>query len=129
MDDLCPVVSRVHGGCFLVLCEDGPGAPGLRERDLAAHLEHVERHWRRYLAAGPLRTPSQSGPDGSRIIGSLFLVLATDETEARTLMAGDPYFANGQYHAVRFLEFTPAIGRWLGGKIWADIDTLSGTTR
>lgn len=119
MDHPCPTVPRRAEACFLVLCEDGPGAAALRERDLAGHLAHVERHWRRYLAAGPLRRPGDAA-----LSGSLFLVFAANEAEARALMEGDPYITNGQYRSVRILGFTPAIGEALGGKIWENAESL-----
>ncbi len=121
MDQPCPTVARAEGACFLVVCEDGPDAATLRERDLGGHLAHVERHWRRYLVAGPMRAPGQQA-----LSGSLFLVFADDEADARALMAGDPYITNGQYRSVRVFSFTPAIGQWLGGKIWEDVDSLRG---
>lgn len=121
MDQPCPTAPRMAQPCFLVLCEDGSKAPSLRERDLEGHLAHVERHWRRYLAAGPLRNPGETA-----LSGSIFLVFATDEAEVRTLMEGDPYFTNGQYQSVRIVGFTPAIGLSLGGKIWSDPASLRG---
>jgi uncharacterized protein YciI len=51
-------------------------------------------------------------------VGSVFLVLAANEEEARAFMNGDPYMTAGIYARVTYQVFTPAIGRALGGKIW-----------
>jgi len=114
-----PHVARVPGRCFLIVCHDGPGAPALRVRDLEGHLAHVEAHWRRYVTAGPLRLPGQDD-----LVGSMFLVLADSEDDARTLMAGDPYFTNGQYARVDVWEQTLSIGLVPGGRIWESADAI-----
>lgn len=99
--------------CFLVLCRDDPAKADLRQETRPDHLNYAARHWRRYLAAGPLRDEP-----GGAIVGSMFLVLAKNEEEARAFMNGDPYMTAGIYARVTYQVFTPAIGRALGGKIW-----------
>lgn len=116
-----PTVERLASPVFLFVCKDGPDAAALRERDLAGHLAHVEAHWRRYILAGPLKAPGQTA-----IQGSYFLVLAQEVEEAWSLMRGDPYFTNGQYATIECLDAVPAIGQFVGGKIWPSAEALQG---
>lgn len=114
-----PVVPRLKEKCFLVVCRDGPDAHSQRERELDGHLRHVEQNWRSYVTAGPIREPG-----GDHIIGSVFLVLAETLDDVQTLMNGDPYFTCGMYETIDYTEFTNSIGRFIGGKIWSDIDAI-----
>ncbi|MEQ8404274.1 MAG: YciI family protein [Oceanicaulis sp.] len=118
----CPTVARPKTPCFLILAhdiEDGERAARLRAEHLDGHLEHVEAHWRRYVTAGPIRKPG-----APRIIGSSFLVLASDEAGARALMEGDPYFTCGLYGRVEIYAQTLAIGDYLGGKTWESAEAV-----
>jgi uncharacterized protein YciI len=115
-----PRVDPVAGRCFLVLCRDGENAAALRAEHLEGHLRHVEKHWQRYVTAGPLREPGAEA-----ICGSLFLILADNREDAKALMQGDPYVTSGLYRSTEYLEFTNAIGRFLGGKIWEDAASIA----
>ena len=117
--DVPPTVPRLDRPLFLVTCRDGPDSGEARRRHLDGHLAHVEAHWRRYVLAGPLREPGAAG-----LSGSYFLVLADDVADARALMAGDPYVSSGMYASTEVLEATASIGLHLGGKIWADADSI-----
>jgi hypothetical protein len=66
-----------------------------------------------------LRNPGQAP-----LIGSYFLVRASDADDARSLMMGDPYVASGMYGSMEVLEATASIGRYLGGKIWESADSI-----
>lgn len=112
-------VPRLAESVFAVWCEDGPAAAEARLLELDGHLAHIERHHDRYLIAGPLRPG-----DASAICGSLLLVLAETEEEARQLMQGDPYVTQGAFARMEFRRLTPAAGRWLGGVIWESADQL-----
>lgn len=118
----CPTVKRPQTPCFLLLAhdvEDTDRAARLRAEHLDGHLTHVETHWRRYVTAGPIRRPGEA-----RITGSSFLVLAKDETDARALMDGDPYFTSGLYGRVEVYAQTLAVGEYLGGKTWESADAV-----
>ena len=114
-----PTVERYDSLLYLVICRDGPGSGTARAEKLDGHLRHVEVNWQRYVLAGPLRQPG-SQP----LIGSYFLVRATDEADARALMAGDPYVSSGMYATMEVLEATASIGLYLGGKIWESADAI-----
>lgn len=119
MTDEAPTVPRAGQPCFAFVCRDGPDAAQLRVRDLDGHLLHVERNWRRYLVAGPLREPG-----GERLAGSLLLVFADSLEDAWDLCRGDPYFANGQFESVEVKHLTPSIGLAIGGKIWENTQSI-----
>lgn len=121
MTDTPPTVPRLDRRTFLVIARDGPDAPRLRERDLAGHLAHVEANWRRYVLAGPFRPPGQTA-----ICGSYFLVYAETREELDALMAGDPYFTNGQYASVEAFDAVASIGEFMGGKIWESAEAIAG---
>ena len=102
----CPTVPRHDGKVFLVICRDEPGKSDLRETHLKGHLDHVERNWQRYLTAGPIRNPGATA-----LVGSVFLVFADSEADARALMEGDPYVTSGLYGSIEYFENTLSIGR------------------
>lgn len=118
-DQTPPTVERYDSPLYLVTCRDGPGSAAARAEHLDGHLLHVERNWRRYVLAGPLRNPGEQP-----LIGSYFLVRARDAADARALMHGDPYVSSGMYATVEVLEATASIGRYLGGKIWESADAI-----
>ncbi len=118
----CPTVPRAEQPCFLILARDiadADRAARLRDEHLAGHLAHVERNWRRYLTAGPIRNTGET-----RLTGSTFLVFAESEAEARALMEADPYFTCGLYETVEVFDQTLAVGRYLGGKIWESAEAV-----
>lgn len=114
-----PLVPRMAETCYLVTCLDRPGSASLRHQHLDGHLEHVERHWTRYVTAGPIREPG-----GEALVGSVFLVLADTLDDARALMGGDPYITCGMYASIDYKEFTNAIGRFIGGRIWESREAI-----
>jgi uncharacterized protein len=99
---------------FVITCIDRTDidtAP-LREGARAAHMAHVEAHLDRYLIAGPLKDA------GGVAIGSLLLVEAADEGDARTFLDTDPYASAGFWGDISIHGFLPAAGIWIGGVIW-----------
>ncbi|MFN7053963.1 YciI family protein [Hyphomonas sp.] len=114
-----PHVPKPEGTCYLVICRDGPGAAEFRALHLDGHLEHVERHWTRYVTAGPLREPG-----GEALVGSLFLVMGNSLAEVKALMEADPYLSCGMYASVEYKEFTNSIGQFIGGKIWPSREAI-----
>lgn len=97
---------------WTVILWDGPGAPGLRQRHLGAHLAYAESVMDRLLVGGPFRRP-----DGT-FVGSLLVVDAETEDEVRMILEGDPYFQAGVWSDVRIEPFRPVVGTWIGGKVW-----------
>lgn len=114
-----PVAPRIDGAVFAAWCEDGPESAERRRVHLDGHLNYVERWHDRYLVAGPLRRSGE--PD---LVGSLFVVRAYDEEDARRFLDGDPYFSEGVFKSVAIRHFMPAAGVWMGGVIWESADSL-----
>ena len=115
-----PCVPRPNQKCYLVTCMDKLGSSGLRSDHLAGHLIHVEKHWQRYLTAGPIRNPGEDA-----LIGSVFLVFADSLPDCKSLMEGDPYLTCGMYESITYNELSNSIGLFLGGKIWENVETLA----
>jgi hypothetical protein len=114
-----PRARRLEETAFAVWCADGEAAEALRRDRLDGHLAFVEAHHERYLVAGPLRRDAEA-----RLAGSLFVILAETEAEAREFMSGDPYVSAGVYQSMVYRRLTPAAGRWMGGVIWEDADDI-----
>lgn len=97
---------------YAIIAWDAPDAGPKRDAARDAHFARVETIMDRVAIAGPMK-------DGEgRFTGSLIVVTATDEAEARALFEGDPYFAAGVWDRWEIHAFTPAAGAWIGGKIW-----------
>lgn len=115
-----PHVPRLDQTCYLVICRDGSGSAEPRATHLKGHLDHVEKHWTRYVTAGPIREPG-----GEALVGSIFLVLADDLNSAKALMEGDPYITCGMYETITYHEFSNSIGQYIGGKIWESAEAIA----
>ena len=96
---------------FAFYCRDGANGASLRERLLADHLAHIEANIDDYAVAGPLK-------DGDRTIGSLVVLKAENEAEARAKFEADPYFAAGVWESVTHSHFLGVAGDWVGGVAW-----------
>lgn len=96
---------------YAFVCRDGENGAALRERHLAAHLEHVDRNIAHYAIAGPLKR-------GEVTVGSLLVVKAEDQTAARAFFEQDPYFIAGVWQAIQVEEFLGVAGDWVGGAAW-----------
>ena len=96
---------------FAFHCRDGENAAALRERDLQAHLDHVEANIDRYAVAGPLKR-------GEDTVGSLLVLKGESEDDARAFFERDPYFIAGVWQAIRVDEFLSVAGDWVGGAAW-----------
>lgn len=120
LPDIPPYVPRLEQTCFLVICRDGPNSAGPRATHLQGHLDHVEKHWKRYVTAGPIREPG-----GEALVGSVFLVLADCLAEAEALMNGDPYITSGMYETITYNELSNSVGQYIGGKIWESAEAIA----
>ena len=96
---------------YVFYCRDGEHGKVLRERFLDAHLAYVETHIDRYAVAGPLKRDDKT-------VGSLLVIKAEQEEDARTLFEADPYFEAGVWQSIRAEEFLAVAGDWVGGAAW-----------
>lgn len=89
---------------FVVTLLDRPGAGALRDATSAAHRDFVSTHAARMLLGGPLTDES-----GTRNIGSLIILAAETEAEARAFLAQEPYCKAGVFEQAILRPFRPVI--------------------
>lgn len=89
---------------FAVTLLDRPGADALRHATSAAHRAFVSTHAARMLLGGPLTDES-----GTRNIGSLIILEAETEADARALLTEEPYCKAGVFEQVILRPFRPVI--------------------
>lgn len=97
---------------YAIIAWDAPGSEAARASKRAEHFARVERIMDRLAIAGPLRDA-----DG-RFTGSLVIVEADSEADARSVLEADPYYAAGVWDRFEIRSFLPAAGGWIGGKAW-----------
>jgi uncharacterized protein YciI len=97
---------------FAVIAHDTPNAHTLRTEHLSAHLAHVIEHLETLAVAGPLHDSA------GHVSGSLLVVKADSEDEARAFMALDPYYAAGVWATIEVQRFNAVAGDWVGGRAW-----------
>jgi uncharacterized protein len=97
---------------WAVMCWDSVDAPMLRKAHLANHLRYAESVMDRIAVGGPLR--EGDGPD----FGSLIVLKADHEADARSVLEADPYFTAGVWERTEIFPFRAVIGEWVGGKTW-----------
>ncbi len=90
---------------YAFYCRDGENGPALRERFRSKHMAHVEAHIDDYAVAGPLINDGEP-------TGSLLVIRAADEAEARVKFEADPYFNAGVWQSIRTSEFRALAGDW-----------------
>ena len=88
---------------FVALSKDRANGLETRLANRPAHLDFLKAHPDRIKIGGPLLAP-----DGERMIGSMLIVEARDEAEARALLAEDPYAKAGLFQSVEVLPW-----RWV----------------
>jgi len=89
---------------FAAICLDKRDSFDLRARIRPDHLAFVEANKARVKLGGPF-LDAQGRP-----IGSLLIVEGADETDARNLLAGDPYAAAGLFQTVEVRAWRWTIG-------------------
>ncbi len=91
---------------------DGPDGAEIRLRLIGAHLAHVEAHIDRYFVAGPLKNAE------GQTIGSMLVVEAADEADARAFLDADPYAGAGLWSQIHVAAFAAVAGTSVGGAAW-----------
>lgn len=91
---------------------DGPDGAEIRPQLIGAHLAHVEAHIDRYFVAGPLKNA------GGQTIGSMLVVEAADEADARAFLDQDPYAGAGLWSQIHIAAFAAVAGTSVGGAAW-----------
>ncbi len=96
---------------YAFYCRDGENGAALREKFLAAHLAHIETAIDKIAVAGPLKQNDET-------VGSLLVVKAENETQARETLEADPYFSAGVWQSIKVDQFLGVAGDWVGGAAW-----------
>ena len=78
---------------FVALCTDKPDGLEIRMQHRPEHLGWLEANKARILLAGPFLST-----DG-QMTGSMLIVEAADEADAKALLAGDPFAKVGLFSA------------------------------
>jgi uncharacterized protein YciI len=97
---------------YAIVARDRPGAAAIRTEKLKQHLAHVEGHLDRLAVAGPMRD------EAGAFTGSLLIVKAESEADARALLEADPYYQAGIWNDIDVRAFGAVAGDWVGGKTW-----------
>jgi uncharacterized protein YciI len=80
---------------FLIIARDKPGMAERRAELRPAHLEHLERHAAKLLAAGAMLAE-----DGTSAVGSLILFDSEDRAAVEMFLAADSFTAAGLFESV-----------------------------
>jgi len=99
-------------GFYAIIAHDRPGATATRMDRLEEHLTHIEARLDRFAVAGPLRDAQ------GNVTGSLLVVKAESEADARALLVQDPYYTAQIWSGFEIREFNAAAGDWVGGRNW-----------
>lgn len=99
---------------FTFYCRDGENGAVFREHSREALLKYFQEHGSEFVVAGPL-------VKGEQVVGSLLIIKADDEAQARARLEAIPYFAVGVWQSIRADEYQPLFGDWA-----ADLQALQG---
>lgn len=91
------------GQLFVIIATDGPGTDALRAQHRDGHLAHFRANADRIAVAGPM---------GGERSGSLVVLMAASEAEAREFITGDPFHAAGIWTDIDIRPFKASTGRW-----------------
>ncbi len=108
--------TRPRRTLYLATCHDAEGSAQPREQYMRDHLAHIERHIERFVVAGPA-----IDADGC-INGSILVIDAADEADARRLIEADPYWQHGAWSRVDIRRFRGVCGSVVGGITWRPVN-------
>ena len=97
---------------YTIFCRDRAESKTDRMANLADHLAHMETVLDRVSLAAPLRD------EGEGFTGSLLVISAASETDAREFIERDPYYKIGIWERIEIDRLGMAAGAWVGGKPW-----------
>lgn len=90
---------------FIIFCIDRPGAEEKRRQAIAGHIEYLAKNPIKVVMSGPLVSD-----DGTKTVGSLFLVDAVDRAEIERFQRADPLYNAGIWETVEVRAFNKRIG-------------------
>jgi uncharacterized protein len=90
---------------FVALCMDKPGHVETRLANRPVHLAFLEKCGGKVRLGGAFLDPA-----GEKPIGSMLILEAASESEARALLADDPYARAGLFQSVELMPWRRAVG-------------------
>lgn len=90
---------------FIIFCVDRPGVEEKRRQAIAGHIEYLAKDPIKVVMSGPLVSD-----DGTKTVGSLFLVEAADRAEIERFQRADPLYNAGIWETVEVRAFNKRIG-------------------
>lgn len=90
---------------YAFYCRDGEHSAMFREHAHDDLIAHFAEHGHDFAVAGPM-------VKGDKVVGSLLVIKAADEAEARTKLEAIPYFSVGVWQSIRVDRFQPLFGDW-----------------
>jgi hypothetical protein len=90
---------------FCFFCRDGEQGAMFREHLDAKLHAHFAEHGHHFAVAGPLYKDD-------RIVGSLLVIKADSEAEARAHLEAVPFYEMGVWQSIRGDRYTPLFGDW-----------------
>ena len=88
---------------FAVIFEDDPARFEVRQREMKAHLQFLDRERAQILSGGSLREGEEARP-----VGGLWLVEAQDRAAVEAIYMRDPFWLAGLRKSVRVREWRKA---------------------
>jgi len=95
---------------FAFYCRDGERSAMFREHWQEALNAHFKIHGDQFAVAGPLVDKN------GKIVGSLLIIKAEDEKQARARLEAVPYYEVGVWQSIRADEFRALFGEWSDGR-------------
>ena len=89
---------------FVALCTDKPNGLEIRMQHRPEHLAWLEANKARILLAGPFLSAE------GQMCGSMLVIEATDEIDAKALLAGDPFAKAALFSAVEVKPWRRTFG-------------------
>ena len=90
---------------FVALCTDKPNGLAIRMQHRPEHLAWLDANKTRVLLAGPYLTA-----DGQTMTGSMLVIEAADEADAKAFLATDPFARNGLFSGVEVKPWRRTFG-------------------
>ncbi|MCG6874222.1 MAG: YciI family protein [Betaproteobacteria bacterium] len=90
---------------FIIFCIDRPGVEEKRRQAISGHIEYLAKNPIKVVMSGPLVSD-----DGTKTVGSLFLVEAADRAEIERFQRADPLYNAGIWETVEVRAFNKRIG-------------------
>ena len=89
---------------FVIFCIDKAGTEDVRRTNQQAHVDYLATKPIKVVVSGPLTTD-----DGSRAIGSMFIVEAADRAEVEAFQSKDPLFKAGIWQTIEVRAFNKRV--------------------